>query len=254
MGKVSLVGAGPGDPDLITLKGIKALQSADVVLYDALADPSLLAYCKKGCKKIYVGKKHGLHAYQQILINDMMVDHARRHTSVVRLKGGDPYVFGRGHEEWEYLVCQGIEVEVIPGVSSALAVPASNHIPLTKRGVNESFWVVTGTTTDGSFSKDLPLAAQSSATVIVLMGMHNLGEIIGLFRIYRGDDENVAIIQNGTRVDERKVVSTLDSVEQLTREKGLSSPAIIVIGAVVGECPAHRLSKRVFKPVPGAFL
>lgn len=245
MGKVILVGAGPGDPELITLKGLNALKKADVVLYDALANDALLKYCKRECLQIYVGKKRGLHAYQQIYINDMIVDYARRYETVVRLKGGDPYVFGRGHEEWEHVTTHGFQVEVIPGVSSALAVPATSNIPLTKRGVNESFWVVTGTTANGSFSNDMSLAARSSATVIVLMGMRNLSRIVELFRMYRGDHESVAIIQNGTSADERKAIATLGSIEQLAVENDLSSPAIIVIGTVAGQCPDYALADKV---------
>jgi len=238
MSKVILVGAGPGDPDLITLKAINALKSANVVLYDALANDTLLNYCKPDCIKVYVGKKAGIHAYQQIYINDMIVDYAQKYGTVVRLKGGDPYVFGRGHEELEHAMQFGLDVEVVPGVSSALAVPAMHHIPLTKRGVNESFWVVTGTTTDGCFSKDLLLAAQSSATVIILMGMKNLSKIIGVFQELRSSQEPIAIIQNGTRPDEKKVSGSLESIAQLVEDEKISNPAIIVVGKVVEESPS----------------
>ena len=236
MGKLLLVGAGPGDPELITLKAIKALEMADVVLYDALANDELLSYCRKGCHKVYVGKKAGLHAYQQIFINDMMVDYVRQNKIVVRLKGGDPFVFGRGHEELAYAWERGIDVEVVPGVSSALAVPTAHHIPLTKRGVNESFWVVTGTTMNGSFSNNLAFAARSTATVVILMGMKNLSKIISLFQTHRGNEESIAIIQNGTRHNEKAVIGTLKCVEQKTLENEMSNPAIIIIGEVVKSC------------------
>lgn len=241
MGKIILVGAGPGDVDLITLKGIKALKNADVVLYDALANKALLSYCTTDCIKIYVGKKAGIHQYQQIYINDMLVDYARQFKHVVRLKGGDPFVFGRGHEELEHAQNQGIEVEVIPGITSALAVPACNHIPITKRGVNESFWVVTGSTVNETFSKDLIHAAQSSATVIILMGMRNLPQIIQLFSTYRGDREPVGIIQNGTYEHQQEVFGSLEDIEQKVMDRSIKSPAIIIIGAVVGHRSMHML-------------
>lgn len=232
MGKLILVGAGPGDEDLITLKGIKALEKADVVLYDALANSSLLKYCKKDCVKVYVGKKAGLHQYQQIYINAMIVDYATQYNNVVRLKGGDPFVFGRGHEELEHAEQNGIEVEVVPGVSSSLAVPAINHIPLTKRGVNESFWVVTGSTINGSFSKDMAHAAQSSATVVILMGMKNLNLIIELFSYHRGKAEPVGIIQNGTHQHQKEVFGCLNDIVKKVEDASIKSPAIIIIGQV----------------------
>ncbi|MEL7005759.1 MAG: uroporphyrinogen-III C-methyltransferase, partial [Bacteroidota bacterium] len=229
MGKLIMVGAGPGDVDLITLKGIKALKKADVVLYDALANAELLQYCKEDCLKIYVGKKAGIHSYQQIYINDMIVDYARQHDTVVRLKGGDPYVFGRGHEEYEHAASNGIEVEVIPGVSSALAAPANCQIPLTKRGVNESFWVITGHTRDGGFSRDMISAAKSSATVVILMGLGNLSKIVSAFSVCRGSKEPIAIIQNGTRPNEKRVVSTLQNIEEEVKGKSISSSPITII-------------------------
>lgn len=237
MSKLILVGAGPGDPELITLKAINALKRANVVLYDALANDAFLDYCRPDCVKVYVGKKAGIHAYQQIYINDMIVDYAKSHGTVVRLKGGDPYVFGRGHEELEYAREKGLEVEVVPGVSSALAVPSMQHIPLTKRGVNESFWVVTGTTTEGCFSKDLLLAAQSSATVIILMGMKNLNKIINVFQALRSEEEPIAIIQNGTRPDERSVIGNLKSIVSTVKKEAITNPSIIIIGKVVNERP-----------------
>ncbi len=129
MSKLLLIGAGPGDPELITLKAIRGLQEADVVLYDALVNKELLKHCRPDCELVYVGKKPGIHQYQQIYINDMIVDNAKRYETVVRLKGGDPFVFGRGHEELEHARAHGIAVEVIPGISSALSVPALSEIP-----------------------------------------------------------------------------------------------------------------------------
>ena len=237
MSKLILVGAGPGDEELITLKGLKALENADVVLYDALVNQKLLAHCGSSCHLVYVGKKPGLHQYQQIYINDMIVDYARQYETVVRLKGGDPFIFGRGHEELTHAMEHGIEVEVIPGVTSAIAVPALSGIPLTKRGVNESFWIVTGTTSSGHFSQDMKMAARSTASVVILMGMKNLPEIIKLFKKYRSENEPVAVIQNGTFESERRGFGTLQSIIEVVNEKALKSPAIILIGEVVNERP-----------------
>nr|WKN38368.1 uroporphyrinogen-III C-methyltransferase [Tunicatimonas sp. TK19036] len=231
--RLTLVGAGPGDEELITLKGIRALETADVVLYDALANPALLRYAPVEAEKIFVGKRAGLHQVQQRSINQLIVQYAHSHGHVVRLKGGDPFVFGRGQEEKEYALKHGLEVAIVPGVSSALAVPATNEIPLTSRGASDSFWVVTGTTRSGTLSKDMTLAAQSSATVVILMGMKQLAAITKLFTQHRGSEEPIAIIQNGTCPDERSAIGRLSSIEQIVREKELSSPAIIVIGAVV---------------------
>ncbi|MFQ5446588.1 MAG: uroporphyrinogen-III C-methyltransferase, partial [Saprospiraceae bacterium] len=163
--RISLVGAGPGDPELITLKGLKALQCADVVLYDALANGELLGEAPPESLKIFVGKRAGRHTLRQEEINLLLVQSALKHGHVVRLKGGDPFVFGRGHEELTFAQAFDIPVTVVPGISSALAVPALQNVPLTTRGVSQSFWVLTGTTQTGQLSDDLRLAAQSSATL-----------------------------------------------------------------------------------------
>lgn len=231
--RLTLVGAGPGDEELITLKGLRALETADVVLYDALANPALLKFARPEAEKIFVGKRAGLHQVQQRSINQLIVQYAYSHGHVVRLKGGDPFVFGRGQEEKEYALKHGLAVSLVPGISSALAVPATNDIPLTSRGVSDSFWVVTGTTRSGTLSKDMALAAQSSATVIILMGMKQLPMIADLFTKYRGPEEPIAIIQNGTCENQQMGLGSLRTIQQIARKKELSAPAIIVIGAVV---------------------
>ena len=142
--KLTLVGAGPGDPDLISVKGVKALKQANVILYDALIDPILLNYAKKDCQKVYVGKRAGIHSLSQEEINQLIVDYALKFGHVVRLKGGDPFVFGRGFEELLFATTNGLEIAVIPGITSAIAVPAIQGIPITSRGINESFWVLPG--------------------------------------------------------------------------------------------------------------
>ena len=232
--KLTLVGAGPGDPELITLKGIRVLEQADVVMYDALVHPDLLDYCRPNALKVYVGKRRGAYSCVQEDINPLIVHYARQYGHVVRLKGGDSFVFGRGYEEIEFARQHGIETAVIPGLSSSYAVPASAGVPLTTRGLSESFWVVTGTTKAGKLSSDLRLAAQSSATVVILMGMHKLSEIAALFAEQGKAETPVAIIQNGTLPEQRTVFGRVDSIVACVAESGIDNPAIIVIGAVAG--------------------
>jgi len=230
--KLTVVGAGPGDVELITLKAIKALENADVVLYDALVNEELLQYATKA-EIVFVGKRLGCHAYTQDQINELIVSMANRYGHVVRLKGGDPFIFGRGSEEIEYSEKFGLETAVVPGISSALGVPASVGISLTQRKIAESFWVITGTTSSHELSKDVHLASKSAATVVILMGMHKLDEIISIYKENRTDDLPIAIIQNGTKNSEQKVVGNISSITKLVAEKNISSPAIIVIGEVV---------------------
>ncbi len=231
--KLTLAGAGPGDPELITAKAIQALGKADVILYDALVNPVLLNYASPKAKKIFVGKRKGKPSHGQEEINRLIVDSALKHGHVVRLKGGDPFVFGRGYEEIEYARSFNIEAEVIPGISSSLGVPAIAGIPATHRGASESFWVITGTTRTGKLSGDIRLAAKSTATVIILMGVHKLKEIVDVFRASGKEDLPVAIIQNGTLKDENMAVGTISTIEKISTQKGIGSPAIIVAGEVV---------------------
>lgn len=230
--KVTLVGAGPGDPDLITLAGVKALKAAKVVLYDALVNPEILEHAADA-ELIFVGKRKGFKKYPQEEINYMLVAYALRFGNVVRLKGGDSFVFGRGAEEIDFVQCFNIETKIIPGISSSISVPASIGLPVTKRGVSESFWVITGTTKNRTLSQDVALAAQSSATVIILMGMTHLDKIVKSYQSLGRGDLPIAIIQNGFRENEKAVISNIDQIEAAVAQKGLSSPAVIVIGEVV---------------------
>ncbi|AUC16069.1 uroporphyrinogen-III C-methyltransferase [Tenacibaculum sp. SZ-18] len=231
--KLTVVGAGPGDVDLITLKAIKALKNADVVLYDALVNIDLLEYVNPNAELIFVGKRRGCYRYQQEQINELIVERGKSHGHVVRLKGGDPFVFGRGAEEMEYAAKNGLEVAMVPGISSSLAVPAYQNIPLTKRGSSESFWVITGTTKQHKLSSDVILAAKSRATVVILMGMGKLSEILELFQKEGKHNLPVAIIQNGTTPEEKIGIGTVNTIENVVKEKQLSNPAIIILGKVV---------------------
>ncbi|UOB19516.1 uroporphyrinogen-III C-methyltransferase [Abyssalbus ytuae] len=230
--KLTLVGAGPGDPELLTLKAIKALNEAQVVLYDALANEEILQHAPYA-EKLFVGKRKGCHACTQEEINKLIVQKALQKGHVVRLKGGDPFVFGRGSEEIEYAESFDIATEVIPGITSAIAVPGSKGISVTKRKVAESFWVITGTTSNHKLSKDVELAARSTATVVILMGMGKLPEIVSIFKKYGKSSTPVAIIQNGTRKNAKHGFGTINTIEKVVEEEQLSSPAIIVIGEVV---------------------
>ncbi|EDP98094.1 uroporphyrinogen-III C-methyltransferase [Kordia algicida OT-1] len=232
--KLTVLGAGPGDPELITLKGVKALQDANVVLYDALVNRELLQYASSA-EHIFVGKRKGFHKYSQDEINELIVQNAYKSGHVVRLKGGDPFIFGRGAEEVVYAKNYGLETAVISGITSAIAVPAYSNIPLTKRGISESFWVITGTTSARKLSKDVALAAQSSATVVILMGMSKLSEIVTLFKHEGKHKMPVGIIQNGTTDNEKSVFGTVDSIIKKVKDQNLAAPAIIVIGEVVNE-------------------
>lgn len=231
--RLTLVGAGPGDPELITLKGIKALEEADVILYDALVHPDLLKYAPANALLFFVGKRAGKHSVVQEEINKLIVEHALQSGHVVRLKGGDPFVFGRGMEEILHAESHGIKTAVIPGISSSIAVPELQKIPLTKRGVNESFWVMTGTMSDGKTANDIRMAAKSSATVVILMGMNKLEEIMGLFVEGGRKDTPVAIIQNGSLENERMIIGTVSTIAHLAKIENYTAPAIIVVGEVV---------------------
>jgi len=243
--KLSVVGAGPGDPELITLKAIKAIASAQAVLYDALVDISLLEHCSAHCEKIYVGKKPG-ESHSQAKINELIVEKAYALGHVVRLKGGDPFVFGRGQEEIEYARAFGLLTNYIPGISSSYAAAGSADIPLTVRGVNESFWVMTGTKTDGSLTEDLKLGLQTTATLVILMGMNKLGEIAQLCLTYGKGDISAAIIQNGTMANQRIGISTAAELENMAKKEDLRNPAIIVIGEVVSHAKPD-LWKKILK-------
>lgn len=245
--KITLVGAGPGDPELITLKAVNALRDADVILYDALVDESVLGYAKEGSIKVYVGKRSGEHSFGQDAINKLMIDYALNYGHVVRLKGGDPFVFGRGYEELDYAEGYSIPVTVIPGLSSSISVPGLQQIPVTHRGLSESFWVVTGTTTSGKISNDLYEAAKSKATVVVLMGLGNLKEIVKLFQNEGKHQLPVAAIQSGSMKDEKLAIGIVDTIVELVEEKQIKAPALLVFGEVVSLHPLFQPIKAFYE-------
>ena len=176
--RVSIVGAGPGDPELLTLKAWRTIKSADVILYDALVSDEILDLAPSDALKIYVGKRSSDHAFTQDEINEMIVSNALLYGHAVRLKGGDPFVFGRGGEEMDYVRNAGLEVDIIPGISSSIGVPGSIGVPVTHRGLSESFWVLTATDKKGNLATDIRKAATTDATVVVLMGLQKLDQIV----------------------------------------------------------------------------
>jgi uroporphyrin-III C-methyltransferase len=236
--KITLLGAGPGDPELLTLKGVKALQSADVVLYDALTDEALLNYAPQRAIKIYVGKRSGEHSFEQDAINKLMVDYALNYGHVVRLKGGDPFVFGRGYEELDFAVSYNIEVTVIPGISSSIGVPGLQQIPVTHRGLSESFWVITGTTTSGAVSDDIYQAATSNATVVILMGLKKLPQIVEIFKEAGKANLPVAVVQNGSSANEKLVIGQVNSILKEVAKEKIEAPALLIFGEVVSLHPS----------------
>jgi uroporphyrinogen III methyltransferase/synthase len=233
-GVVHLVGAGPGDPDLITVAGVEILKQADVVLYDRLANPRLLDYAPPRAERVFVGKFPGEPALSQDEINGLLVEYANEGKRVVRLKGGDPFVFGRGGEEAAACAAAGIEWHVVPGVSSALGVPAVAGIPLTHRDYAGAFAIVTGHSAD-EFANVLDWAALARIdTVVILMGIENLAHIaISLVQGGKGYDTPVAIVERGTTRDERVIVGTLGSIVEIAEAAQVRSPAVIVVGQVV---------------------
>lgn len=230
---LTIIGAGPGDPDLLTLKGLKALQSAEVVLYDALVNPTLLENAPHATH-LFVGKRRGYKKYKQQEINELIVAFAETCTRIVRLKGGDPFVFGRGFEEIEYARANGLATEYIPGISSSIGVPGLAEIPVTHRNLSRSFWVMTGTTSDGSLSPEIYEAAASNATVVVLMGLSKLPEITEIFQANGKGELPVAVLQEGSLPTAKNVFGTVDTILENVAREGVRSPAVIVLGEVVG--------------------
>jgi uroporphyrin-III C-methyltransferase len=233
-GEVHLVGAGPGDPGLITARGLELLRKADVVVHDRLIGPELLSETRAGVLLIDAGKGPGHAAYSQAEINALLVEHGLNGRVVVRLKGGDPFVFGRGSEEVEACQAAGVAVQVVPGVSSAIAAPAAAGIPITARGVSQSFTVVTGHSADGGSFPDLPVFPDLPGhTLVVLMGRANLGSLAArLIAAGRDPSTPAACIQSATTADQRVTRATLATIAAAVERDGLESPVVTVIGAV----------------------
>jgi uroporphyrin-III C-methyltransferase len=241
-GHVSLVGAGPGDPELLTRKAVARLRCADLVLYDALVDVRVLRFARRA-RHFFVGKRAGRHALAQTEINALLVRAARRGRRVVRLKGGDPFVFGRGGEEWLACIAAGVRVTVVPGLSSVIAGPAAAGIPLTHRGLAADFTVVSGHLDPGRPADegiDWPGLAAHAGTLVLLMAMDRL-ELIAKALIEHGRSPATpsAVVQNATLPEQRVVRARLDQIAASAEREGVSAPAVVVIGAVVNVLPVE---------------
>ena len=236
VGKVYLVGAGPGDPGLLTVKGKTLLEQADVVIYDALVSPEILAIISPHAEKINAGKRRGRHSLPQTETTELLRIKAETNAIIVRLKGGDPFVFGRGGEEMADLVKAGVDVEVIPGITSGIAAPAYAGIPVTHRQYNSSVTFVTGHESTEKYRPKVnwQAIAQGSETIVIYMGVHNLPTIIPQLLIGgMTDDTPIAMIRWGTRPEQTQLISTLGEIVEQIRATEFQAPAIAVIGRVV---------------------
>lgn len=234
-GRVAIVGAGPGDPELITVKAMRRIQEADVILYDRLVNKELLNYGKEEVIQVYCGKSPGQHSMSQEKINELLIQYAGEGRNVVRLKGGDPFIFGRGGEEALAVVEAGISCEVIPGITSAIGVAASTGIPLTHRGIAASFAFVTGSLCPENVT---PIAwdrlAHSVDTLVIYMGVSQLSQIREQLLVHGKDAQTpIALIENGTTASQRTVTGTLENIDKLAAAMKINNPALIIVGEVV---------------------
>lgn len=242
VGKVYLVGAGPGDPGLFTLKGKTLLEMADVVVYDALVSEPILAMINPRAERVDAGKRRGRHSLPQQETTQILIEKAQEHAIVVRLKGGDPFVFGRGGEEMADLQAAHVPVEIVPGITSGIAAPAYCGIPLTHRGYSSSATFVTGHESVGKYRPHVnwQAIAQGSETLVIYMGVHNLPQIIP--QLLEGGltpETPIALVRWGTRPDQEELISTLGSVAEKIETTGFSAPAIAIIGKVVELHPQY---------------
>ncbi|MEH7884718.1 uroporphyrinogen-III C-methyltransferase [Bacillus sp. JJ1609] len=234
-GKVYLVGAGPGDPDLITVKGLRCLQKADVILYDRLVNPELLTHAKEGVKLVYCGKLPNYHTMKQETINHFLVKYAKKGLQVVRLKGGDPFVFGRGGEEAEECRKNEVPFEIVPGITSGIAASAYAGIPVTHRTLSKSFAFITGHQAgDVAAEHQWSHLAKAVDTICVYMGVSHLSTIaMQLIEYGKSPQTPIALIHWGTLSEQKTVVGTLETIEHKVRDAQISNPSMIVIGEVV---------------------
>jgi uroporphyrin-III C-methyltransferase / precorrin-2 dehydrogenase / sirohydrochlorin ferrochelatase len=232
-GRVSLVGAGPGDPELLTLRAARALRDADVIVYDKLVDPSVLDYARRDARRVFVGKSKGDHTLPQFEINALLVAEAKAGRHVVRLKGGDPFVFGRGGEELDELLAAGVRVDVVPGITAATGCAAYAGFPLTHRDHASSVVFVSGHAKDGPSDLDWAALANPRQTIVIYMGV-SAAENIAAKLVAAGANPAtpIAIVENGTRWDQRVIKGALSEAANLVRVHGVTGPAVLVIGEV----------------------
>jgi uroporphyrin-III C-methyltransferase len=236
MGKVYLVGAGPGDPGLLTMKAYQLLSQAQVVVYDALVSPEILALITPTAEVIDAGKRMGRHSLPQTDTTQLLIQKSQQAEIIVRLKGGDPFIFGRGGEELADLVAAGVSVEVVPGVTAGIAAPAYAHIPLTHRDYSSSVVFVTGHESAGKYrpAVNWSAIAQAAETIVIYMGIHNLSYIIAkLLQAGLSADLPIALIRWGTTPHQSELIATIGSIEEQVKSTNFTAPAIIVVGQVV---------------------
>jgi len=234
VGEVYLVGAGPGDPELLTFKALRLMQQADVVMYDALVSAEVLDLCRRDADLIYVGKQRDNHAVPQQGINDLLVQHAKAGKRVVRLKGGDPFIFGRGGEELQQLKAAGVPFQVVPGITAASACSTYAGIPLTHREYSQSVKFITGQLKNRTSDLDFDELAGSRQTLVFYMGLHTIEKLSkGLIVAGKAKDTPVAIVSRGTRPDQQVLTGRLDQIAQLQQKAQLPAPALIIVGEVV---------------------
>jgi uroporphyrin-III C-methyltransferase/precorrin-2 dehydrogenase/sirohydrochlorin ferrochelatase len=244
-GIVHIVGAGPGDPDLLTLRALKVLRQADVVIHDRLIGPEILDFARPGAERIYVGKAKSDHSRPQAEINALMAHHAAQGRRVVRLKGGDPFVFGRGGEEMAYLLSREIRVEVVPGITAATGCAAFAGIPLTHRDHATAVTFISGHAKDGDPDLDWVGLATGRQTIVVYMGVSTAGNIARrLIGNGMAPSTPVAVVENGTLPSQKTVTGTLLKLEYLIEQHGIAGPALIIIGDVVRAAAANAATAR----------
>jgi uroporphyrin-III C-methyltransferase len=230
---VHLVGAGPGDIELMTIKSLRLIKEADIIIYDRLANPEILKEAQDNCEFIDVGKTDGMHPVKQPKINEIIYQSSLKYKNVVRLKGGDPFVFGRGGEEALYLLERNVKFDIVPGITSAVSVPAYAGIPVTQRGIVSSFRVITGHEAPNKAVSQIDWSSFSAnETLVFLMGLHNLEKIVSnLIAIGKPEDYPIAVISSGTTVNQKVATGTLNNIVKKAKE--LKTPALIVVGEVV---------------------
>ena len=251
-GKVFIVGAGPGDPELITVKGLQAIQNADVILHDALVHPHLVFEINPNAEKIFVGKREGKHSVSQATIQSLLIEAANQGKQVVRLKGGDPFIFGRGAEEAEALAKAGITFEVIAGVTAGIGAAAGFGIPLTSRNESQSTTLITGHQCEKNGKHNWKALAELDSTLVFYMGVKNISKIVsGLIKNGKSSSTPLAIVQNGTMVNQAIFISTLENVEKELEGTNLKTPAVIIIGEVVNH---HQRLQKYVTSIPADYV
>ncbi len=234
MGKIYLIGAGPGDPELLTLKAVRAIRESDVILYDHLINPECLRHCREDAEIIFVGKSMGDHTLPQEEINELIVKLAGKYNVVSRLKGGDPLIFGRGGEEYEFILSHGLDCEIIPGITAAMGAGAALGLPLTHRNYSSEVRLITGHKKKNGVYSDFTALDLKNRTYVIYMAITALSEITGeLLKNPENANVPVAVVEKATRINQRLVTGTVRTISQIVKEQNVQPPAILIVGQVV---------------------